>query len=150
MLQFLCSAPCRGMRQTGSSSDTPSPSPALHQRGQKDVQVLRTVEEAALPAFPFCSLRSWGSTQAKARFSSWIHMKHLSADCSLPSCLASCHGSGSRTHTHTRGTEKPNQYAAGRAGNTMRAKQRAGLYLRRSQWHSLLVFGAGFLFSRAS
>lgn len=77
-------------------------------------------------------------------------MKRLCADCSLPSCSASCHGSGSRAHSHTRGTEKPSQYAAGRAGNTMWVKQRAGLYLLPSWWHSLLVLEATFLFSRAS
>lgn len=85
------------------------------------------VEEAALAAFLSCSLGNRGSAQARARFSSWIHMKRLCADCSLPSCSASCHGSGSRAHTHTRGTEKPSQYAAGRAGNTMWVKQRARL-----------------------
>lgn len=64
------------------------------------------VEEAALAAFPFCSLGSRGSTQARARFSSWIHMKRLCADCSLPSCSASCHGSGSRAHPHTQREQK--------------------------------------------
>lgn len=58
------------------------------------------VEEAALAVFPLCSLRSQASTQVRARFSSWIHMKRLCADRSLPSCSASCRRSGSCTHTY--------------------------------------------------
>lgn len=73
------------------------PSPAQVE-GCRSAQTM--VEEAALAAFPSRSLGSRGSTQARARFSSWIQMKHLCADCSLPSCSASCHGSGSRAHTH--------------------------------------------------
>lgn len=80
----------------------PCPSPARAE-GCPSAQTM--VEEAALAAFPFCSLGSRGSTQARARFSSWIHMKRLCADCSLPSCSASCHGSGSRAHTGNRKAE---------------------------------------------
>lgn len=84
------------------------------------------VQEAALAAFPFCSLGSRASTQARARFSSWIHMKHPCAACSLPACSGSCHGSGSGAHKGNRGAEPE---SSSRAGNTMRRKQRAGLCL---------------------
>lgn len=81
------------------------------------------VEEAALAAFPSCSLGSWGSTQARARFSSWIHMKHPRADFSLPPCSGSCHGSGTGAHKGNRGA-KPR--SSSRAGNTMRANKERG------------------------
>lgn len=63
------------------------------------------VEEAALAAFPFCSLENGGSAQARAGFSSWIHMKRPRAACSLPSCSASWHGGGSGAHEGIRGAE---------------------------------------------
>lgn len=67
------------------------------------------VEETALAAFPSCSLGSQESTQARARFSSWIHMKHPCADCSLPPCWAL--GTGVEVEL-TRGTEGLNPSAA--------------------------------------
>ena len=86
------------------------------------------VEEAALAAFPFCSLGSPGSTQARARFSSWIHMKHLCADCSLPSCSASCHGSGSRIHTQGEQKSRVNMQQAEPGTQCGRNKERGCIY----------------------
>lgn len=63
MLQFHHPALHRGVRQTGSSSDMPSPSPARHQRGQKDVQVHRQWRRKQLwlhfPSAP------WGTGRAR-------------------------------------------------------------------------------------
>lgn len=60
-----------------------------------------------MAAFPFCSLENRGSAQARAGFSSWIHMKRPRAACSLPSCSASWHGSGSGAREGNRGAEAP-------------------------------------------
>lgn len=119
-LQFPSPAPCRGVRQPGSFSDTPSALPALGRLGRRMSSAQTMVEEAALAAFPSCSPGSRGSTQGRARFSSWIHMKHPCADCSLPP------GSGSGAHEGNRGAEPQ---CGSRAGSTMRGKQRAGLCL---------------------
>lgn len=81
------------------------------------------VEETALAAFPSCSLGSQESTQARARFSSWIHMKHPCADCSLPPCWAL--GTGVEVEL-TRGTEGLNPSAAAGLGTQCRANKERG------------------------